>query len=79
MPSQCILGRTLGKKQMMMSVSTKVAMQLDCKLGGELWALEVPVGGGLGCGLGGGLGGRLGGGLGGGLGGDCSAAGWWVG
>ena len=43
-PSQCILGRTLSKKQTMMSVTTKVAMQLNCKLGGELWALEVPVG-----------------------------------
>ena len=42
-PSQCILGRTLSKKQTIMSVTTKVAMQLNCKLGGELWALEVPV------------------------------------
>lgn len=42
-PSQCILQRTLSKKQNLMSVATKVAMQLNCKLGGELWALEVPV------------------------------------
>ena len=27
----------------MMSVTTKVALQLNCKLGGELWALEIPV------------------------------------
>lgn len=27
----------------MMSVVTKVALQLNCKLGGELWALEIPV------------------------------------
>ena len=26
-----------------MSVATKVAMQLNSKLGGELWAVEVPV------------------------------------
>ena len=26
-----------------MSVVTKVAMQINCKLGGELWALEIPV------------------------------------
>ncbi len=26
-----------------MSVTTKVAMQLNCKLGGELWAVEIPV------------------------------------
>lgn len=43
-PSQCILARTLSKKQNLMSVTTKVAMQLNCKLGGELWAVEVPVG-----------------------------------
>lgn len=42
-PSQCILARTLSKKQMLMSVVTKVALQLNCKLGGELWALEIPV------------------------------------
>ena len=28
---------------MLMSVTTKVAMQLNCKLGGELWAVEIPV------------------------------------
>ncbi len=28
---------------MLMSVVTKVAMQINCKLGGELWALEIPV------------------------------------
>ena len=43
MPSQVIVARTLTKKNAMMSVTTKVAMQLNCKLGGELWALEIPV------------------------------------
>lgn len=42
-PSQCILAKTLAKKQTIMSVVTKVAMQINCKLGGELWTLEVPV------------------------------------
>ncbi|NP_001161632.1 piwi-like protein [Saccoglossus kowalevskii] len=28
---------------MLMSVATKIAMQLNCKLGGELWALEIPI------------------------------------
>ena len=42
-PSQCIVSRTLSKKQMLMSVATKICLQLNCKLGGELWALEVPV------------------------------------
>ena len=26
-----------------MSVSTKIAIQLNCKLGGEVWALDIPV------------------------------------
>ena len=28
-----------------MSVTTKIALQLNCKLGGELWAVEIPVSG----------------------------------
>ena len=42
-PSQCVLARTLSKKGMLMSVVTKVAMQINCKLGGELWAVDIPV------------------------------------
>uniref|UniRef100_A0A2K6G2W7 Piwi like RNA-mediated silencing 4 n=1 Tax=Propithecus coquereli TaxID=379532 RepID=A0A2K6G2W7_PROCO len=42
-PSQCVLARTLNKQGMMMSVATKIAMQMTCKLGGELWALEIPL------------------------------------
>lgn len=42
-PSQCVLARTLTKPGMMMSVATKIAMQIICKLGGELWAVEIPV------------------------------------
>ncbi|XP_078598436.1 piwi-like protein 1 [Branchiostoma floridae x Branchiostoma japonicum] len=42
-PSQVIVSRTLSKKQMLMSVCTKVALQMNCKLGGELWALEIPI------------------------------------
>lgn len=42
-PSQCVLSRTLTKQGMMMSVATKIAMQMTCKLGGELWAVEIPV------------------------------------
>ena len=43
-PSQCILSKTLSKPQMLMSVATKIALQLNCKLGGELWAVPIPVG-----------------------------------
>uniref|UniRef100_A0A8D0GE61 Piwi like RNA-mediated silencing 4 n=1 Tax=Sphenodon punctatus TaxID=8508 RepID=A0A8D0GE61_SPHPU len=42
-PSQCVLARTLNRQAMMMSVATKVAMQMVCKLGGELWAVEIPL------------------------------------
>ncbi|KAL1781902.1 piwi 4 [Sigmodon hispidus] len=42
-PSQCVLTRTLIKQGMMMAVATKIAMQMTCKLGGELWAVEIPL------------------------------------
>lgn len=42
-PSQCVLARTLTRQGMMMSIATKIAMQMACKLGGELWAVEIPV------------------------------------
>lgn len=42
-PSQVIVARTLAKKQMLMSVCTKIAIQLNCKLGGEVWAVEIPL------------------------------------
>ncbi|XP_036602756.1 piwi-like protein 4 [Trichosurus vulpecula] len=42
-PSQCVLARTLSRQGMMMSIATKIAMQVVCKLGGELWAVEIPL------------------------------------
>nr|XP_056714838.1 piwi-like protein 4 [Euleptes europaea] len=42
-PSQCVLARTLSKQGMLMSVATKIAMQIICKLGGELWAVDIPL------------------------------------
>ncbi|XP_068122925.1 piwi-like protein 4 [Hyperolius riggenbachi] len=42
-PSQCVQSRTLSKPQMLMSVATKIAMQIICKTGGELWAVEIPL------------------------------------
>ena len=38
-----VVSRTLSKKQMLMSVCTKIGIQLNCKLGGEVWAVEIPV------------------------------------
>ena len=43
-PSQMIFTKTLSKQQMMMSVCTKVAIQINCKLGGECWAVDIPMG-----------------------------------
>eukprot|EP00069_Balaena_mysticetus_P002147 bmy_15507T0 len=42
-PSQCVLAQTLNKQGMMMSIATKIALQMTCKLGGELWAVEIPL------------------------------------
>lgn len=42
-PSQVIVGRTISKKQMLMSVCTKIGIQINVKLGGEAWAVEIPL------------------------------------
>lgn len=42
-PSQVVLSRTIGRPKGLMTVATKVAIQLNCKLGGIPWALSIPV------------------------------------
>ena len=42
-PSQCVTARTLSKDRSLMSVATKIAIQMNCKLGGAPWALSIPV------------------------------------
>ncbi|XP_027588832.1 piwi-like protein 1 [Pipra filicauda] len=42
-PSQCVLARTLSKHQTIMTVATKIALQMNCKMGGELWSVEIPL------------------------------------
>ncbi|KAM8962021.1 piwi-like protein 1 [Pelodytes ibericus] len=42
-PSQCVLAKTLSKPQTVVSVATKIALQMNCKMGGELWSLEIPL------------------------------------
>ncbi|NWU61322.1 PIWL1 protein, partial [Pterocles burchelli] len=42
-PSQCVLARTLSKSQSAMAIATKIALQMNCKMGGELWAVEIPL------------------------------------
>lgn len=43
MPSQVVVARTIQKPQMLMSVCTKIGIQLNCKLGGEVWAVDIPL------------------------------------
>ena len=33
----------LGKEKGLSSVATKVALQMNCKLGGELWTVKIPL------------------------------------
>ncbi|KAK9522353.1 hypothetical protein VZT92_018825 [Zoarces viviparus] len=42
-PSQCVVARTLSRQQSLMTVATKIALQIACKMGGELWSVEVPL------------------------------------
>ncbi|KAM4046062.1 piwi-like protein 1 isoform 2-T4 [Anomaloglossus baeobatrachus] len=42
-PSQCVVAKTLSKPQTVLSVCTKIALQMNCKLGGELWSVEIPL------------------------------------
>jgi len=42
-PSQCVTAKSLSKKQALMSVCTKIIQQINCKLGGQLWRLEIPL------------------------------------
>ncbi|XP_034068438.1 piwi-like protein 1 [Gymnodraco acuticeps] len=42
-PSQCVVARTLSKPQALMTIATKIALQMACKVGGELWSVEIPL------------------------------------
>ncbi|KFP74741.1 Piwi-like 1, partial [Apaloderma vittatum] len=42
-PSQCLLARSLSKPQTALSIVTKIALQMNCKMGGELWSVEIPL------------------------------------
>ncbi|XP_063287992.1 piwi-like protein 1 [Pelobates fuscus] len=42
-PSQCVVAKTLSKPQTIMSVASKIALQMNCKMGGELWSVEMPL------------------------------------
>ena len=42
-PSQCMTATVLNKPKGLMSVATKVAIQMSCKLGGAPWAVKIPL------------------------------------
>ncbi|XP_045313543.1 piwi-like protein 1 isoform X2 [Leopardus geoffroyi] len=42
-PSQCVVARTLGKQQTVLAIATKIALQMNCKMGGELWRVDMPL------------------------------------
>jgi aubergine-like protein len=41
-PSQMLLSKTLQKQGQLMSVATKVGIQINAKLGGEIWSVQIP-------------------------------------
>ncbi len=42
-PSQCIIAKTIFEEKKLRSVTQKILLQMNCKLGGELWRLEIPI------------------------------------
>ena len=42
-PSQVINLKTISNEKKVNSVVQKVALQINCKLGGELWGCEIPM------------------------------------
>lgn len=42
-PSQVVVGRTITKKPSLMSVASKVGLQMAVKIGAEPWAVEIPL------------------------------------
>uniref|UniRef100_A0A2C9L950 Uncharacterized protein n=1 Tax=Biomphalaria glabrata TaxID=6526 RepID=A0A2C9L950_BIOGL len=42
-PSQVIISKTIAKPDKLRSVVQKIALQINCKLGGELWSVPIPL------------------------------------
>ncbi|XP_046871685.1 piwi-like protein 2 [Hypomesus transpacificus] len=42
-PSQVINARTISQPQKLRSIAQKIMLQMNCKLGGELWTVNVPL------------------------------------
>jgi len=41
--SQCVLVKTINNEKIMMSAVTKIILQINVKLGGQLWGVEMPM------------------------------------
>ncbi|VVC30372.1 Ribonuclease H-like domain,Piwi domain,PAZ domain [Cinara cedri] len=42
-PSQVIISRTLSRPDRLISITQKIALQINCKLGGACWAVDIPM------------------------------------
>ncbi|XP_076226679.1 argonaute 3 isoform X2 [Nomia melanderi] len=42
-PSQVIMSRTISRGDKLKSITEKIALQINCKIGGALWALAIPM------------------------------------
>ncbi|XP_045133074.1 piwi-like protein Ago3 [Portunus trituberculatus] len=51
LPTQCIVSRTINQEKKLRAVTQKIVLQINCKLGGELWALKIPLNGLMVCGV----------------------------
>lgn len=40
---QVIIAKTIARPDKLRSVTQKIALQINCKLGGELWGLDIPM------------------------------------
>ncbi|KAL1501830.1 hypothetical protein ABEB36_007083 [Hypothenemus hampei] len=49
--TQVILARTLSRQDKIRSIVTKIALQINCKLGGSLWTVKFPFQGWMICGI----------------------------
>ncbi|XP_058807299.1 piwi-like protein Ago3 [Phymastichus coffea] len=50
-PSQVIISKTISRPDKIKSVTEKIALQINCKLGGALWALQNPFKNSMVCGI----------------------------
>jgi len=50
-PSQVIIAKTISKPPKLKSVTEKIALQINCKLGGALWTVTMPLENSMVCGI----------------------------